>query len=149
MVSEIFMWQIMSPLIPIIMVLRLNRSCITFSLLYHLEITTFNIKLHYSLKGKLFSSHRCHKFHKAMSLVQNLNPKEALWDMADKKDLQHENAADDSEERKWRCQVSIHQKEYLQQLVESLTWWVKAIVRAKMGFTDLKEIYYTDFQNNS
>lgn len=35
-----------------------------------------------------------------MSLVQNLNPKEALWDMADKKDLQHENAADDSEERK-------------------------------------------------
>lgn len=79
------------------MVLRLNRSCITFSLLYHLEITTFNIKLYYSLKGKLFSSHRCHKFHKAMSLVQNLNPKEALWDMADKKDLQHENAADDSE----------------------------------------------------
>lgn len=99
--------------------LSLNRSCITFSLLYRLEITTFNIKLHYSLTGK----HRCHKFHKAMSLVQNLNPKEALWDMADKKDLQHEMQL--TTPKKGRDAVESvftrNSKEYLQQLVKSMT----------------------------
>lgn len=45
-----------------------------------------------------------------MSLVQDLNPKEHVWDMLDKKDSLDKNAADSTAERKWCRHVSMHQK---------------------------------------